>query len=683
MAQHKILSDVATVSTGINFVMALKTDGTLWSWGANNEGQLGDRTNTNRATPKQIMENIVYVTTGFFSTYAIDTTGRLWAWGNNSDNRLGDGSANHRNTPTVILNNVAKVYAEGDRAMAICNNGDLWAWGINRAARVSGMVGNGNTRVLSVTTPVRVLDNVATVTLGANSTAAIKNDATLWVWGRFPSINNLTNASRPTMVMEDVMAVEIARPSRNGLGIMGPRWVQSSDDSIYVIKNNTSLWGWGDRIGNGSEARATAPVMIMESVHSVSTSSFNHTLVVCSNDNLWSWGFNLNASLGYLTPPGENTVFAPRLLIGQVAQALAFESSSWAIMTDGSLIGFGTASPHLWSSTVDTANFFNFNGAGQPQRRPLNEPSAPSPVNILSISDFEREVLKYTNIEREKHGLHPLKWHDALANAARAHSQDMLENNFIGHVGSDGSTVQERIRRQGIQGFNNFGENCALGTTRVHTPESLVQGWMNSPGHRRNILDPQWEYLGVGIARGTNEFTQNSSHYVQPATQKFLASSGASPSTSPSTSPSRAQQNVLDQQNMHTQQEWRAIETRIRNQVNEALRAAGGQTLPAATGRVQELAEQSARFGNQFNHDDMFDSNNLRFYYEFTVNTNGLNPNLSLTREQLAQITHNMGDRNSPTDFSSATRLAVAVNCETFDWDNQVTYTIVVFLSRT
>jgi uncharacterized protein YkwD len=118
----------------------------------------------------------------------------------------------------------------------------------------------------------------------------------------------------------------------------------------------------------------------------------------------------------------------------------------------------------------------------------------PTPIDIFA---FERRVLELVNIERANHGLNPLIWHTGLANIARAHSEDMARNNMTGHTGSDGSSPRDRVTRVGITDVRYTGENAYASPS---TPEAAVQGWMNSPGHRDNILNPNHTHLGVGLA---------------------------------------------------------------------------------------------------------------------------------------------------------------------------------------
>ena len=109
---------------------------------------------------------------------------------------------------------------------------------------------------------------------------------------------------------------------------------------------------------------------------------------------------------------------------------------------------------------------------------------------------FEAQVVELINAERTKVGLLSLYAQSQLGIAARLHSADMACNDFFSHTGSDGSSPADRIMRQGYSGYY-FGENIAAGYS---TPESVVNAWMNSAGHRANILNTNYTEIGIGYA---------------------------------------------------------------------------------------------------------------------------------------------------------------------------------------
>lgn len=124
--------------------------------------------------------------------------------------------------------------------------------------------------------------------------------------------------------------------------------------------------------------------------------------------------------------------------------------------------------------------------------------------NNSDVSEYKQMVFELVNAEREKNGLDPLKWDIVLEAAADLHSMDMVERDFFSHVSPDGKTMVERIKAAGeIFGedvtYMSFAENIAAGQM---DPESVMESWMNSEGHRANILDPDLTHIGVGIAYG-------------------------------------------------------------------------------------------------------------------------------------------------------------------------------------
>ncbi|AQY20527.1 hypothetical protein T261_07132 [Streptomyces lydicus] len=113
--------------------------------------------------------------------------------------------------------------------------------------------------------------------------------------------------------------------------------------------------------------------------------------------------------------------------------------------------------------------------------------------------------MELVNNERSKAGCAPLVVNAKLTKAAQAHSKDMADHRNMSHTGSDGSSPGDRITRAGYD-WSAYGENVAYGYA---TPESVMKGWMSSPGHKRNILDCSFKEIGVGLAQPGNYWTQD------------------------------------------------------------------------------------------------------------------------------------------------------------------------------
>ena len=128
---------------------------------------------------------------------------------------------------------------------------------------------------------------------------------------------------------------------------------------------------------------------------------------------------------------------------------------------------------------------------------------------ILHSKELERRIFQLTNEGRRKNGLPPLEWDNSLAVNAREKSDDMLTNNYFSHTSPDGKTLKDRFQDEkpaSIRNISRIGENIYMGarldfSTDIKTQARLiVDGWMTSPGHRRNILDANYTLLGVGVA---------------------------------------------------------------------------------------------------------------------------------------------------------------------------------------
>ncbi|MFD1539258.1 CAP domain-containing protein [Nonomuraea guangzhouensis] len=143
-------------------------------------------------------------------------------------------------------------------------------------------------------------------------------------------------------------------------------------------------------------------------------------------------------------------------------------------------------------------------GTPSPTGSPTSSPTA-TPTTTSSPSDTvgtadENEVVRLTNAERAKGGCKPLK-HDAqLRTAAFGHSSDMAAKNYFDHTSQDGRSFLDRIRAAGFTGGTGWAENIAMGQP---TPASVVTGWMNSPGHKANIMNCKYNLIGVGAAKNS------------------------------------------------------------------------------------------------------------------------------------------------------------------------------------
>lgn len=129
-------------------------------------------------------------------------------------------------------------------------------------------------------------------------------------------------------------------------------------------------------------------------------------------------------------------------------------------------------------------------------------PAQEASANGCRISSFANQVFQLTNTERSRFGLRPLRFSCRLYEAAKIHTIDMARNRRMSHTGSDGSRLGDRVNRVGYP-YSRVGENVAYGQ---RTPEAVVRSWMNSQGHRQNILNPN--FTEIGVAHSHQYWTQ-------------------------------------------------------------------------------------------------------------------------------------------------------------------------------
>ena len=188
------------------------SDGSLWTWGQNNDGQLGDGTRTDRPEPVKILDNVMSVAAGAAVAFAIRDDNSLWGWGWNEKGQMADDPPSVDNvqahlTPVHVMDNIAYVSIMHDHIMAISLDGGLYIWGDNQR----GQQGDGTTAPFRVfNAPYKIMENVAAVSGATDHAMALTNDGKLWIWGG-NARGRLGNGTishtpipRPTLIFEDV-----------------------------------------------------------------------------------------------------------------------------------------------------------------------------------------------------------------------------------------------------------------------------------------------------------------------------------------------------------------------------------------------------------------------------------------------------------------------------------------------
>jgi uncharacterized YkwD family protein len=138
------------------------------------------------------------------------------------------------------------------------------------------------------------------------------------------------------------------------------------------------------------------------------------------------------------------------------------------------------------------------------QQQPVKAPQPTTPQATSTLSAYEQKVVDLTNQERAKNGLPALKVDLTLSKMAHEKSRDMSANSYFSHTSPTYGSPFDMMKKYGIT-YRSAGENIAMGQ---RTPEEVVKGWMNSEGHRKNILSRNFNYIGVGYVSQGNYWTQ-------------------------------------------------------------------------------------------------------------------------------------------------------------------------------
>ena len=281
------------VACGVIHTAAIKTDGTLWTWGNNYYGQLGINNLTRKSTPVQTLNggtNWKQVSGGYGHTAAIKTDGTLWTWGRNDEGQLGTNATTNRCTPVQTFTggtNWKQVSCGGDYTAAIKTDGTLWSWGNNGY----GQLGTNDTTRRR--TPVQTFTggtNWKQVSCGSAHTAAIKTDGTLWTWG----CNDLTAVLPNTVgALGDNTTTNRCTPVQTFTG--GTNWKQVACGNFHTaaVKTDGTLWTWGSngygQLGTNATTNRCTPVQTLNggtNWKQVSCGGSRHTAAIKTSDDL-------------------------------------------------------------------------------------------------------------------------------------------------------------------------------------------------------------------------------------------------------------------------------------------------------------------------------------------------------------------------------------------------------------
>ena len=228
------LEHISMIAAGVWHAMALRSNGTVWTWGSDNMGVSGRGATS--SIPRRVpgLDRVKYIASGDFFCLAVRTDGTVWGWGTNDSGQMGDDTKRDHGSPVQIpaLKDAAAVAAGGQHALALLSDGTVWGWGKN----IQGQLGDGTEITRFTAAPVVGLGNIVAIGAGLDHSVALDRSGAVWMWGYRAAFPKFREEGRPTSTVrpEKIHGLpplrEIATTGNHTIGL---------DDEGYV-------WIWGN-----------------------------------------------------------------------------------------------------------------------------------------------------------------------------------------------------------------------------------------------------------------------------------------------------------------------------------------------------------------------------------------------------------------------------------------------------
>jgi alpha-tubulin suppressor-like RCC1 family protein len=253
--QVSLLSDITSVARGMQNAVALRNDGTVWDWGYNNYGQLGTGSIGSFSNiPVQVsgLTGVIAIAGGAYHSLALRNDGTVWSWGYNGSGELGNGNNTNSTIPVQVsgLTGITAVACGNSFSLALRNDSTVWAWGGN----LEGELGNGANTGSFLPVQVSGLTKVIAIAGGVHHSLALRKDGTVWTWGfnMYGQLGNGTNTDSNIPIQVSTLS-----------GIVG---VAAGYGHSLAMKNDGTVWDWGynnfGQLGNGNNTDSNIPLEV-------------------------------------------------------------------------------------------------------------------------------------------------------------------------------------------------------------------------------------------------------------------------------------------------------------------------------------------------------------------------------------------------------------------------------------
>lgn len=326
------LTNIIAIAASHRSSFALQSDGTLWSWGRNNHGQLGINSTIDQLSPVKvhIISNVVDVVAGFHQVLALKGDGTVWAFGLNGDGQLGDGSNTSRDTAVKVsnLSNIVAIAAGGFHSLALRGDGKVFSWGRNSNGQL------GNKAIVNSNIPVTAagLDRVVAIGAGIYHSLALDREGRLWGWG-YNRHGQIGSASGFVDVNKTPKLIN--KPAAMAL---------QAENHTILLKREGTVWTLGQndfgQLGNGSVVNNTHPTRIQSIAEVIQVAAGGgHSAAVQVDGTLLMWGANTHGQLG--DADSSSRLFPTKVNVPPVQDVSLGAQHSAAVATDGTVWTWG------------------------------------------------------------------------------------------------------------------------------------------------------------------------------------------------------------------------------------------------------------------------------------------------------------------------------------------------------